>query len=199
MWLHALTLFGNVLWQTGHSSLGVGGCRLRSRATVIPPGPVIFLFLLSTACLRASFLLMPALVVVAAVLIAIQFLKSRQTRPPRKPPVVIARVPVTPAAPETITPVIETFGNTRSFLTTNVASQVGGEILRIAPDFRAGKSDASDALGHGTPLAGIIRAVDDNDGLVGIAPNAKLHNLKVVQSKQKPLLKSQKVLHTTLY
>ena len=47
-------------------------------------------------------------------------------------------------------------------------------------DFRDGFDDASDYDGHGTHIAGIIGAVDDNDGLVGIAPGARIHNYKVL-------------------
>jgi len=47
-------------------------------------------------------------------------------------------------------------------------------------DFREGFDDASDYDGHGTHIAGIIGAVDDNTGLVGIAPGARLHNYKVL-------------------
>ena len=47
-------------------------------------------------------------------------------------------------------------------------------------DFRDGFSDAADYDGHGTHIAGIIGAVDDNDGLVGLAPGAHIHNLKVL-------------------
>ncbi len=47
-------------------------------------------------------------------------------------------------------------------------------------DFRNDFNDAIDYDGHGTHLAGIVGAVDDNDGLVGIAPGARIHNLKVL-------------------
>lgn len=91
-------------------------------------------------------LLVAPLVIVAAVLLATHFVKSRKGRPPKTPPIVEARVIVTKSSPETITPVIETYGNTRSYLTTNLASQVGGEILRIAPGFQAGNSVADGDL-----------------------------------------------------
>jgi RND family efflux transporter MFP subunit len=91
-------------------------------------------------------LLVAPLVVVAAVLIAVQFIKTRKTRPPKKPPVVVARVAFTKISPETIIPVIKTYGNTRSFLTTTLASQVGGELLRIAPEFQAGRTIVKDQL-----------------------------------------------------
>ena len=47
-------------------------------------------------------------------------------------------------------------------------------------DFRDGFNDAADYDGHGTHIAGIIGAVDDNDGLVGLAPGARIHNMKVL-------------------
>lgn len=47
-------------------------------------------------------------------------------------------------------------------------------------DFRDGFNDAKDYDGHGTHVAGIVGAVDDNDGLVGVAPGAKIHNYKVL-------------------
>lgn len=46
-------------------------------------------------------------------------------------------------------------------------------------DLRPGLSDPQDEDGHGTHIAGIIGAIDDGDGLVGIAPGARIHNLKV--------------------
>ncbi len=47
-------------------------------------------------------------------------------------------------------------------------------------DFREDMNDAVDHDGHGTHVAGIAAAVDDNDGLVGVAPGARIHNLKVL-------------------
>ncbi len=47
-------------------------------------------------------------------------------------------------------------------------------------DFREGSSDAADYDGHGTHVAGIAAAMDDRDGVVGVAPGARVHNLKVL-------------------
>ncbi|MBO6575554.1 MAG: S8 family serine peptidase [Rhodothermales bacterium] len=47
-------------------------------------------------------------------------------------------------------------------------------------DMRDGFDDASDYDGHGTHVAGIIAAMDDTDGLVGVAPGARIHNMKVL-------------------
>ncbi len=49
-----------------------------------------------------------------------------------------------------------------------------------ALDFNDGLDDASDYDGHGTHIAGIAAATDDTDGLVGVAPGARVHNLKVL-------------------
>ncbi|MBO6576367.1 MAG: S8 family serine peptidase [Rhodothermales bacterium] len=50
-----------------------------------------------------------------------------------------------------------------------------------ALDFRGDLiADPADHDGHGTHVAGILAAVDDADGLVGIAPGALVHNYKVL-------------------
>ena len=52
--------------------------------------------------------------------------------------------------------------------------------LTFSIDMRQGMNDPADHDGHGTHIAGIIGAIDDNDGLVGVAPGAKIHNGKVL-------------------
>ena len=52
-------------------------------------------------------------------------------------------------------------------------------------DFRPGMNDAADYDGHGTHVAGTAAAADDNDGLVGVAPGARVHNLKVLDDDGK--------------
>ena len=49
-------------------------------------------------------------------------------------------------------------------------------------DFRDSQlaGDSEDYDGHGTHVAGIVGAEDDTDGLVGIAPGARIHNYKVL-------------------
>ncbi len=47
-------------------------------------------------------------------------------------------------------------------------------------DFRDGFNNTRDFDGHGTHVAGIVGAVDDADGLVGLAPGANIHNYKVL-------------------
>ncbi|NNE69507.1 MAG: S8 family serine peptidase [Rhodothermales bacterium] len=41
---------------------------------------------------------------------------------------------------------------------------------------------ADDLQGHGTHIAGIAAAIDDKDGIVGVAPGARVHNFKVFGS-----------------
>lgn len=78
------------------------------------------------------------LVVVAALLLAAIMVKSKKAPPVRKPDPAAARVVVLEAKPGTVRPKIHTYGNTRSHLTTSIASLVGGEILRVSPAFEAG-------------------------------------------------------------
>ncbi|RMH62419.1 MAG: hypothetical protein D6685_08705 [Bacteroidetes bacterium] len=54
--------------------------------------------------------------------------------------------------------------------------------LGLNLDFRDSTlvGDPVDHDGHGTHIAGIIGAADDNDGIVGIAPGVTIHNLKVL-------------------
>ena len=52
-------------------------------------------------------------------------------------------------------------------------------------DFVNGDSDPMDDNGHGTHVAGIIAALDDNDpdsGVVGVAPNVEIYALKVLDA-----------------
>jgi subtilisin family serine protease len=46
-------------------------------------------------------------------------------------------------------------------------------------DFSGTDPSASDSDGHGTHIAGIVGAKDDDYGIVGLAPGARIHNLKV--------------------
>ncbi len=45
------------------------------------------------------------------------------------------------------------------------------------------RSMASDAPFHGTHVAGIIGALDDADGIVGVAPGARIHSLEVLNAE----------------
>ena len=83
-------------------------------------------------------LIVAPLVLVGAVLLSQKMVDSKKTLPKKKPPVVEAKVAVFSAKPGSVTPTIRTFGNTRSHLTTVLASQVSGEIQRISPKFEVG-------------------------------------------------------------
>ena len=47
-------------------------------------------------------------------------------------------------------------------------------------DFRDDANDTRDNEGHGTHVAGIAAAIDDHNGLVGVAPGARVFNYKVL-------------------
>ncbi|AYG03714.1 S8 family serine peptidase [Gryllotalpicola protaetiae] len=46
-----------------------------------------------------------------------------------------------------------------------------------------GSGDAGDANGHGTAVAGVIGAYDDNAGIVGVAPGVPLYSVRILDSK----------------
>ena len=98
-------------------------------------------------------LIVAPLVIVLAIFIAGKLIASKESPPPRKPQVAIARVNISSLSPETVHPTIHTYGNTRSYLTTTLASQVNGEILSIAPGFEVGMT-----VSKGDPLVTINAA-----------------------------------------
>ena len=85
-------------------------------------------------------LLVAPLVLFLAFSVAKKMIASRKQAPKRPQTVAVARVEVSPASPKTVRPKIYTYGNTRSYLTTTLSSQVSGEILSVAPAFEVGKT-----------------------------------------------------------
>ena len=49
-------------------------------------------------------------------------------------------------------------------------------------DFVNGDNDPTDDMGHGTHVAGTLAALDDGLGVVGVAPDASIYALKVLDS-----------------
>ncbi|MEM9161332.1 MAG: hypothetical protein AAGB46_19980, partial [Verrucomicrobiota bacterium] len=70
--------------------------------------------------------------------IASLMINSRKPPPVSPKLEVVITVSYTATSPETIAPTIESFGNTQSYFSTNLSSQVGGEIIEVSSNFRAG-------------------------------------------------------------
>ena len=85
-------------------------------------------------------LLVAPLTIVLALFLANKMISSRKEPAKHPQKVAVARVEVSPVSPELVLPKIYTYGNTRSYLTTTLSSQVSGEILSISPAFEVGKT-----------------------------------------------------------
>ncbi|MDB4673595.1 efflux RND transporter periplasmic adaptor subunit [Verrucomicrobiales bacterium] len=85
-------------------------------------------------------LLVAPLTIALAIFLAGRMISSRKEPPKHPQKVAVARVEVEPVSPELVQPKIYTYGNTRSYLTTTLSSQVMGEILSVAPAFEVGKT-----------------------------------------------------------
>ncbi|MFK7843761.1 MAG: S8 family serine peptidase, partial [Rhodothermales bacterium] len=51
-------------------------------------------------------------------------------------------------------------------------------------DLRAGTNEPADYDGHGTHIAGLAGAIDDEDGLLGVAPGVNIRSLKVLNGDE---------------
>jgi len=60
---------------------------------------------------------------------------------------------------------------------------VAGGVKCAKEDGEAPRSGYGDVLGHGTHAAGIIGALDDGEGVVGVAPGARLWAVRVLNDK----------------
>ena len=87
-------------------------------------------------------LLVAPLTIVLALFLASKMISSRKDPPKRPQKVAVAKVEVNAVSPELVLPKIYTYGNTRSYLTTTLSSQVSGEILSVSPAFEVGKTVA---------------------------------------------------------
>ena len=71
----------------------------------------------------------------------------------KKPPAIIPRANYLEVSAGTHTPVIRSFGNTRSHLETQLSTQVAGEILHLSPNFDVGNTvQAGDLLLEINPI-----------------------------------------------
>jgi len=63
------------------------------------------------------------------------------------------------------------------FVDDTLGYDVSGDTIAFFS--QVGDNDPTDAVGHGTHIAGIVAATSDNDGIAGIAPTAKIMPVKI--------------------
>lgn len=80
------------------------------------------------------------LIVLVAVFIVKNMIANKPERTIKKPQVVISSVSFITSTPQDITPILNSYGNTRSYYQAQLSAQIGGEILKISPKFNSGQS-----------------------------------------------------------
>lgn len=85
-------------------------------------------------------LVVAPIVLVTFVVLAGLMIKSKKAPPSVPKKEVVISVSIRDIAPETITPLVRTFGTTQSYYSTLVSSQVNGEIVEISSKFESGGS-----------------------------------------------------------
>mgnify|MGYP000037495315 FL=1 len=63
---------------------------------------------------------------------------------------------------------------------TDLGNQVGWEVNTVGTGYTDGAASADDGNGHGTHVAGVIAAQDNDRGTVGVAPQAQLYAMKAL-------------------
>lgn len=85
-------------------------------------------------------LLLAPLVIAVAILFIVVLVRSRKSPPPGKPVVAVPQVEIIASSPADAVPAISTYGNIRAYHQSEVASQVGGRIESIDPNFDPGRA-----------------------------------------------------------
>ncbi|MDF1810869.1 MAG: efflux RND transporter periplasmic adaptor subunit [Verrucomicrobiales bacterium] len=84
-------------------------------------------------------ILLAPVVLAGAIGLAVLLVKSKKPPQTVTPPKAVARVEVVTLTPGSITPEVKSFGNTTSYLETELSTQVSGEIIELSPQFDVGK------------------------------------------------------------
>jgi len=91
-------------------------------------------------------IIVPLLVLLAAVF-GFKMLKASAPEPPSKtPPVVIPETSYLNSSPADYTPPVRTFGNVSSYFETILNAQVTGKLIEVSPDFRVGRTVKKDTV-----------------------------------------------------
>lgn len=106
-----------------------------------------------TAGKKVANLLFAPIILIAAIAFIVMLVKMKKKPPVRIPSTAVPSVEVMESSPADAVPTVSTYGNVRSYYETNIASQVGGRIEAISPDFDTGR-----AVKEGDVLARIEEA-----------------------------------------
>jgi len=106
-----------------------------------------------------NIILLPAVIVLAVVIIKMM-IANKPERVVKKPQEAVPTVRYYMSEAETVHPTITTYGNVSSYNEAQIASQVSGEILNIAPNFNSGQAVSKGEL---------LVEIDPSDYLAAIA------------------------------
>ncbi|YCM45151.1 efflux RND transporter periplasmic adaptor subunit [Verrucomicrobiaceae bacterium 227] len=98
-------------------------------------------------------ILVAPLILILAIVVARKMIASKKSPPVKSREIAAVQIVVFESSPGSRQPQIDSYGNTRAFLTTTLSSQVSGQILSIDPNFQAGNS-----VKKGAPLVEIDSA-----------------------------------------
>ena len=115
-----------------------------------------------------NIILAPLVLLVAALLVK-TWIANKEPPPSRKPPHIISKVAVIESSPAQHTPTISSFGNVQAYQQTQVASQVAGRILTVAPNFQAGYSVALDEILLTLDPADYLAAIENQKAVLATA------------------------------
>lgn len=126
---------------------------------------------MKTAQFILNLLFLP-LFIYGAKLVVTDWKENKPKREIRKPKVVLPRVAFVEASPSDFTPIIRTFGTSRSYYETQIASQVAGAITAVSPVFDVGQSVVEGELLLEIEAADFLIAIAQSEAALAQAEEA---------------------------